>query len=97
MTLTAQRSDVLRHDLTGPRVRPWLDIDPPQIAVVDILQGHGHDLALAVDFDTAEELQPETGRKVFALLGRAALLEHRLGTEGIVEFAGRPGSGMQRA
>ena len=52
----------------GPRVRPRHDIDRPEIAVVDILQGHGHDPALAVDVDAAEELQAETRREVLALL-----------------------------
>src|SRR6476620_600198 len=88
---------MLRHDLTGPRVRARLDIDRPQSRVVDVLQGHRHYFGLAVDIDAAEELQPETGAEILALFGVAALLEHRLGAERIVEFAGRPGAGMQRA
>jgi hypothetical protein len=30
-------SNMLRHDPAGPRVRTGLDIDRPQIAVVDVL------------------------------------------------------------
>src|SRR6478735_4836514 len=57
---------MLRHDLTGPRVRARLDIDRPQSRVVDVLEGHRHDFGLAVDIDAAEELQPETGAEILA-------------------------------
>src|SRR5260370_35685098 len=70
---------MLRHDLAGPRIQSRRDIDRPQIAVVDILQRHGHDFALAIDIDTAEELQSKARGEVFALLRAAALRIHRLG------------------
>ena len=75
----------------------WFDVDRPQIGVVDIFQGHGHDTSLPVDIDAAEELQSKTGRKVFALLRAATLLEHRLRPKRIVELAGAPCPRMQRA
>jgi len=59
---------VLSQQFSRSRVRPRLDIDRPEIAVADILQGHRHDLRPAVNIDAAEELQPETGREVVALL-----------------------------
>src|SRR5712671_6826877 len=93
----ATGSDVLRRQLPRPRIRLRLDVDRPQIAVIDILQGNGHDAGLAVDIDAAEELQPETGREIFALARAATFLEHRLRPKGVVEFAGRPGARMQRA
>ena len=60
-------SDMLRHDPAGPRIRTGLDIDRPEVAVVDVLQRHGHHFGLAVDVDTAEKLQAETGREILAL------------------------------
>ena len=63
--------------LDRPRVGPRLDIDRPQIPVVDILQGHRHDLRLTVDVDATEELQPKTWGEIFALRFAAALLVPR--------------------
>src|SRR4051812_28441700 len=54
--VAATGSDVLRHQLPRPCVRLRLDIDRPQVGVVDVLQGHGHDPGLPVDIDAAEEL-----------------------------------------
>src|SRR6266576_3897549 len=85
-------SDMLSQHSPRPRV----DLDRPQFPIVDVLQGHGHDLRLAVDIDAAEELQPKTGAKIFALLRAAALLEFRRGAKGIVELARAPCSRMQR-
>ena len=51
---------------------------------------------VAVDIDTAEELQAKTRREILALFRGAALLKHRLRTERIVQFAGSPGSWSDR-
>jgi hypothetical protein len=59
----------------GPRVRTGFDTDRPQIAVVNVLQGHGHHFGFSVDTDMAEKLQAKTGREILALLRAAALLE----------------------
>jgi len=48
--------NVLRHDLAGARVRARVDVDRPEIVVVDVLESHRHDLGPAVDRDMAEEL-----------------------------------------
>src|SRR5882762_6994427 len=93
---TASGSDMLSQHGSRPRVRPRLDIDRPQVPIIDILQGHRHDLRSAVDIDTAEELQTKTGCEILALFRRAALLKHRLRTERIVQFAGSPCPGMKR-
>ena len=37
MVSRSNASDMLRHDLAGPRVRTGFDIDRPEIAVVDSL------------------------------------------------------------
>jgi hypothetical protein len=66
---------MLRDEFTGPRVRTGFDIDRPQIAVVNVLQGHGHHFGFSVDTDMAEKLQAKTGREILALLRAAALLE----------------------
>src|SRR6187402_3782585 len=42
-------SDMLRHDPAGPRIRAGLDIDRPEVVVVDVLQRHRHHFGLAVD------------------------------------------------
>jgi hypothetical protein len=89
-------SDMLSQHGSRPRVRPRLDIDRPQVPIVDILQGHRHDLRSAVDIDTAEELQSKTWCEILALFRGAALLKHRLRTERIVQFAGSPCPGMKR-
>src|SRR5438445_412987 len=80
-----------------PSIRARLDIGRPQVAVVDVLQRHGHHLGLAVDIDAAEKLQAETGGEIFALLRAAALLEHGFRPERVVEQGRRPGARMQRA
>ena len=88
--------DMLRHDPARPRIRARLDIDRPEIAVVDVLQRHRHHFGLAVDIDAAEELQAKARCEIFALLGAASLLKHRRRTERVVELARRPGSRMNR-
>src|SRR3954453_22662514 len=85
---------MLRHH-GWTRLRLRLDIDRPEIPVVDGLQRHGHRAGSAIDVDLAEELQSETGREVFALRLTAPVLVHRDRTKGIVEFARAPGAGMQ--
>src|ERR1700732_2950124 len=79
-----------------PCIGPRLDIDRPEIPVVDILQGHRHDFRLAVDLDAAEELQAKTRGEVFALLRAAAFLIHRLRAERIIQLAGTPCPRMKR-
>src|ERR1700737_3090115 len=88
---------MLRQDSRRPCIPPRLDVDRPEVAVIDILQRHRHDAGPSVDIDAAEELQPETRREVFALLRAAPLLEHRRWAEGIVELARAPCPRMQRA
>src|SRR3954454_21681534 len=85
---------MLRHD-GWTRLRLRLDIDRPEVPVVDVLQRHGHDAGPAIDVDLAEELQSETGREVFALRFAASVLVHRDRTKGVVELARAPGAGMQ--
>src|SRR3954453_16789248 len=87
---------MLRHD-GWTRLRLRLDIDRPEVPVVDVLQRYGHDAGSAFDVDLAEELQSETGVEVFALRFRASVLVHRDRTKGIVELARAPGAGVQRA
>src|SRR5258708_33966112 len=79
---------MLGQDSCRSRVRPRLDIDRPQVLIVDILQCHRHDLGLTVDVDTTKELQPEARSKIFALLRAAALLEHRRRPNGIFNSPG---------
>src|SRR3954465_11073990 len=85
---------MLRHD-GWTRLRLRLDIDRPEVPVVDVLQRHCHHAGPAIDVDLAEELQSETGREVFPLRLAAPALVHRDGTKGIVELARPPGAGMQ--
>src|SRR5690349_24699448 len=94
LRLRRTRSDMLRHQAARPRVGLRVDVDGPQIAVVDVLQRHRHDAGFAVDIDAAEELHAETGREVFAV---AALLVHRLRSKRIVERSRCPGASMERA
>src|SRR5882757_6704106 len=65
---TQGRSDMLRHQAARPRIRARVDVDRPQIAVVDVLQGHRHDFGFPVDIDASEKLQAKAGTKIFALL-----------------------------
>src|SRR5437899_5669122 len=78
-----------------PRLRLRHDVDRPEVAVVDVLQGHGHHAGAAVDVNLAEELQTETGREVLALGFATAVLVHRDRAKGVVELAWAPGAGMQ--
>jgi len=68
------------------------------VAVVDILQGHRHDLCLAVDINAAEELQSETGAEILALREfeeRAAGPRHQL-RRAVLGIAGRVGAADRR-
>src|SRR5215472_15414188 len=60
----------------------------PKSAVVDILEGHRHLLAGAIDGDVSEELQPFARRQVLALLLARRLHENKLRAEGLVERVG---------
>src|SRR5258707_3461979 len=83
-------SEMLGQDSSRPRVRPGLDIDRPQIPIIDVLQRHRHDPRVTVDIDAAEELQSKTGREIFALLRAAALLKLRGGSQRISGVARQP-------
>ena len=52
------------RDRRGARPAPKfrLDVDRPQVAVLDILERDGHDFGGAVDFHVPKELQAVTGR-----------------------------------
>ena len=67
-----------------------------EFVVAAIHQPDRHLLALPVDVDQAEELQPRRGRQVLALLGGRRLHEFELGAERHVEIAGPEGAGMDR-
>src|SRR5262249_11385164 len=72
----------------------WLDLRRPQVPIRDILKRDRHAFGRGIDRDVAEELQAETGSKVFALLGTTPFLENRSGTEGVVERSRPPGAGV---
>src|SRR5215475_2995648 len=80
-----------------PSIWPRQDIDRPEVAVVDVFQGHRHHARLAVDINTAEELQAGAGREVLALLRAAALLVNRGWPKRVVELSRSPAAGMKRA
>src|SRR5262249_57960128 len=56
-----------------------------EVLVLHVLERDGHHLACAIDLHLAEELQPETGRKVIALFAAASFLEHRARAKSVVE------------
>src|SRR6266446_8590472 len=60
-----------------------------------IVQGDGHHLVLATDFDHPEELQAVTGWPIgFEVVGDTE--ELALWSKGVIEFIGAKGPGMQR-
>jgi hypothetical protein len=74
----------MSEDSSRPRVRLRLDVDRPEISIVDILQRHRHDAGPAVDIDAAEELQSKTWCEIFALFRAATFLKHRRWAERII-------------
>src|SRR5262249_7486927 len=81
---------------TRPAVHPRRDPRRPEGLVLHVLERDGHHLACASDLHLAEELQPETGRKVIALFAAASFLEHRARAKSVVERLRVPGAGMDR-
>src|SRR5262245_29416130 len=90
------RSDASHRRPASPAQQLRLDPHRPQIAVVHVLQRHRHYLGRAVDFNVAEELEPEAWRKILALLCAASVLVHHLRPERVVDLARPPGSRVQR-
>jgi hypothetical protein len=82
---------------TRPFLHPRLDLDRPELAVLDVLERDGHDLGLTVDRYVAEELQTEAGREIIALIFVAPLLEDGARPKSVVEPLRAPGAGMDRA
>src|SRR5262245_39094653 len=80
----------------GPALGLRRKIDQPEAPVGDVLEGHRHDPGRSVDRHLTEELQPEAGREIVALLCTAAIGVDRARTERVVEPAGSPGAGMER-
>src|SRR5438067_3239465 len=103
MTLILRRSAPERpsapHDRRGARPAPEfrLDVDRPEVAILDILERDRHDFGRAVDRHVPEKLQAVAGRQVLALVVAAAIGVERARAEGVVEPARTPGAGMKRA
>src|SRR4029450_11561187 len=86
-----------RRNAARPFLHPRLDLGRPELAVGDILERDGHDLARPVDRHMAEELQPEAGRQVGALSAAECRLENPARTEGVVERLRPTSAGMEGA
>src|SRR5215831_3778909 len=93
----AARSSPGRWEAARPMVPLRLDRDRPEVAVGDVFEGDRHHLARAVDRHMSEELQPEAGREIVALVRAAAFLEHRARPKRVVERPRMPGAGVERA
>src|SRR6516164_4926251 len=77
-------------------IEPRLERGRPERPVLDVLQGNGHDLARAVDVDTAKELQTFAGRQILSLVLVRCLDVAQLRAERVVENVGAKRTGMDR-
>src|SRR5262245_24062233 len=78
-------------------LRIWLDIDRPQLMVVDILERHGQHAGRSVDRHVTKELQAATWREIVTLLAARRLLKHDTWTECRIQAAWGPGPGVDRS
>src|SRR6266540_5058908 len=70
-----------------------VQIDAIHLLPAQIVQGDGHHLVLATDFDHPEELQANTGWPIgFEVVGDTE--EFHLWPKGVIEFVGPKGPGM---